>query len=37
MILFCLQDMDMTTTEVDMIRTELTVTTVTADMVKIDF
>jgi hypothetical protein len=27
----------MTTTEVDMIRTELTVTTVTADMVKINF
>ena len=26
------KDMDMTTTEVDMIRTELTVTTVTADM-----
>ena len=26
-----------TTTEADMIRTELTVTTVTADMVKIDF
>lgn len=27
----------MTTTEADMIRTELTVTTVTADMVKIEF